>query len=152
MAAFLLNRKQRVRTGDQYSSLLTLNGGTRQGTLFGPLSVIVHLGDFSTLCALDFIYVDDASSCTASDKTDSPGIQANADYAALLARNNDMKLNAQKTLELVYSSAKKPAQVINHVVINGQHITQVINPVVINGQHIAQVTSPNCSGSPSVWT
>ena len=102
VAAFLLNRKQRVRIGDQYSSLLTLNGGTPQGTLFGPLSFIVHLGDFSTPCALDFIYVDDTSSCTASDKPDSPAMQANADYAALWARNNDMKLNAQKTLELVF--------------------------------------------------
>ena len=145
--AFLLNRKQRVKIGDQYSSLLTLNGGWGpQGTLFGPLSFIVHLGDFSMPCALDFTYVDDTSSCTASDKPDSPAMQANADYTALWARNNDMKLNAQKTLELVLSPAKKPAQVINPVVINGQHIAQVINPVVINGQHIAQVTSAKLLG------
>ena len=135
-----------MRTGDQYSSLLTLNGGTPQGNLFGPLSFIVHLGDFSMPCALDFIYVDDTSRCTASDKTDSPAMQANADYTALWARNNDMTLNAQKTLELVLSPAKKPAQVINRVVINGQHIAQVINPVVINGQHIAQVTSAKLLG------
>ena len=50
-------------------------------------------------------------SCTASDKPDSLAMQANADYAALWARNNDMKLSAQKTLELVFFPAKKPAQV-----------------------------------------
>ena len=110
-----------MNIGNQYFSLVTLKGRTRQGIPFGPLSFIVHLNFFSTPNALGFIYVDDTSSCTASGSSASLAMQMNAGYAALWARNNDLKPNAQKTLGFLFFSAKKAAQA-NPVVINGQLI------------------------------
>ena len=56
-AAFLLNRRQRVRIGNNYSSMVTLNGGTPRVLFFGPLSFLVHLRDFATPEAEDYIYM-----------------------------------------------------------------------------------------------
>ena len=120
--AFLLNGKLWWGLEISIPPWWLSTGGNPHGTLFGPMSFITHLGNFSTPSALDFIYVDDTSCCTASGSPASPAMQVNADYAALWARNNDMKLTAQKMLELVFSSAKKPAKV-NPVVTNGQHMT-----------------------------
>jgi len=49
------------------SDMVTMCGGTPQGTLLGPLVFIIHLGDFHISCLVeDFIYyVDDTSLCHA---------------------------------------------------------------------------------------
>ncbi len=107
-ASFLLQRKQRVRVGDHYSPLVSLNGGTPQGTLFGPLSFIVHLGDFNTPAPVDHIYVDDTTISSESDDPADQCMQRSADYSVQWAQDNDMRLNALKTKELVFSFAKKP--------------------------------------------
>ena len=95
VAAFMLNRKQRMRIGDQYSSLLTFSGGGDPSR--NPLwSLVIHCAPgwlLRTVCpGLHLCWWH--FSCTASDKPNSLAMQANADYAALWARNNDMKLNA----------------------------------------------------------
>ena len=44
-AAFMLERKQQVKVGNSVSELVTLKGGNPQGTLIGPRTFVVHIGD-----------------------------------------------------------------------------------------------------------
>ena len=124
-AAFLLNRKQRVWIGNNYSSLVTLNRSTPQGTIFRPLSFVVHLGDFDTLEAEEFIHVNNTTSCAETTDPSSAVMQRNADYAAEWADVNDMKLNAEKTVELVFLFVVLPANFLP-IVIDGWSIVLVI--------------------------
>ena len=103
-AAFLLNHQQCVRVGCDLSDMVTLSGGVPQGTLLGPLAFILHLGDFDTPGLVeDCIHVDDTSCCLASSDPLDPHIQNAADYSEVWASLNDMRINAVKTKEMVFS-------------------------------------------------
>ena len=81
--------------------------GTPQGTLLGPLAFILHLGDFNTPGPVeDYIYVDDTSCCHASSDPLDTHIQRAADYSKDWADSNDMRMNAVKTKEMVFSFSK----------------------------------------------
>ncbi len=131
-AAFLLNRQQCVKVGDTCSPLVTLNAGTPQSTLLGPLAFIVHLGDFDTPSPVeDYIYVDDTSSCSASNDPLSHHLQDAADYAQSWSDVNDMKINATKTKEMVFSTSKHPL---------------TLTPISVGDSEIEQVTSSKLLG------
>lgn len=106
-AAFLVERQQRVKIGSVVSPMVTMKAGTPQGTLLGPPAFIVHLGDFSTPDPIkDFIYVDDTSSCCSSKDPSSDTMQTGATYAAEWASTNDMRINATKTKEIVFTFSR----------------------------------------------
>ncbi len=106
-AAFLLDRQQCVRVGCVLSDMVTMHGGTPQGSLLGPLAFILHLGDFNTPAPVeDYIYVDDTSCCHASSDTLDKHIQRAADYSEDWANSNDMRINTVKTKEMVFSFSK----------------------------------------------
>ena len=60
VAAFLHQRKQRVKIGTDRSDWLQLNGGVPQGTLLGPICFLLHISDLKTCCA-DVKYADDST-------------------------------------------------------------------------------------------
>ena len=123
-AAFLLERQQRVKVGQAVSALVTINGGTPQGTLLGPLAFIVYLSDFSSPNPIkDFIYVDDTSSCCSSKDPTSTIMQAGASNAEQWAATNDMCINTAKTKEMVFTLAR--GLVVPPLTIGGNTIEQV---------------------------
>ena len=106
-AAFILERKQQVKVGNIVSELVTLNGGNPQGTLIGRRTFVVHIGDLQ--CpgpVLVCKYIDDISICHATDDINDQTMQEAASYVQSWAENNDMRLNKQKTKELVISLKK----------------------------------------------
>ena len=60
MAAFLLDREQRVKIGDAVSKPGYPNGGVPQGTLSGSKHFLVHINDLETSCPI-YKYVDDST-------------------------------------------------------------------------------------------
>lgn len=107
-AAFLLERQQCVKIGSVHSPTVTLNAGTPQGTLLGPLSFVVHLGDFSPPGPVEMaIFVDDTSLYCASRDPASPHMQEAAGYTEGWAEDNDMRLSAPKTKELAFSFSRQ---------------------------------------------
>ena len=123
-AAFLLERQQRVKMGQVVSALVTINGGTAQGTLLGPLAFIVYLSDFSSPNPIkDFIYVDDTSSCCSSKDPTSTIMQAGASNAEQWAATNDMCINTSKTKEMVFTLAR--GLMVPPLTIGGNTIEQV---------------------------
>jgi len=122
-----------VKVGQAVSSLVTVNGGTPQGTLPGPLAFIVYLGDFDSPNPFkDFIYVDDTSCCCCCTSRDpsSTMVQAGASYVEQWAASNDMCINPAKTKELVFTVARRLE----------------VPPLTIGGNPIEQVTSSKLLG------
>ena len=105
---FLYQRQQRVQINSDVSGLVTLNGGTPQGTLFGPKSFIVHVDDFKPPDVLDIVYVDDTTLCSTSTEPNCSDLQTSADYASNWANANDMKINAKKTHSMVFDFSRQP--------------------------------------------
>ena len=59
-AAFLLDREQRVKVGDDVSKPGYPYGGVPQGTLSEPKHILVHINELQTPCPI-YKYVDDST-------------------------------------------------------------------------------------------
>ena len=58
LVAFLLDRTQKVRIGNEYSHTGSPNGGVPQGTIRGPKCFFVYINDLTTTVPM-YKYVDD---------------------------------------------------------------------------------------------
>jgi hypothetical protein len=105
--SFLCERKQRVKIGNCYSKWETINGGVPQGTLLGPVTFLIHINDLSTSCE-SIKYVDDTTiweACSLSNSTSK--IQLAANQVSSWCMNNNMKINVDKTKEMIIYFGKK---------------------------------------------
>ena len=135
MAAFLIDRQQPVKIGDTVSSIGYPNGGVPQGTLSGPNNFLVQINDLQTPCPM-FKYVDD---CTVFDVCNNsrpsvPMLQESADITTDWSRNNDMRINATKTKEMVLCFCR-----------NDNHVASIPR-IVIDNNDIARVTQAKVLG------
>ena len=96
MAAFLLDRTQRVKIGNNYSHTGLPNGGVPQGTICGPKCFMIYINDLSTPVPL-YKYVDDSTLFEICEINSISLMQESVNIAAEWTNNNDMKINSDKS-------------------------------------------------------
>ena len=126
MATFLLDRAQRVKLGNEYSHSGHPNGGIPQGTLSGPKCFLVYINDLRTTVPL-YKYVDDSTLFEICDRNDVSVIQESVDIAARWTEQNDMKINSEKSKEIIISFVQVGnfRSTIPNIKIAGRDIAQV---------------------------
>ena len=132
MAAFLLDRYHRVRIGEALSDTRSPNGGVPQGTLSGPKDLLVHINDLTTPCPT-YKYVDDSTIFEVCAPGSQSRLQEAADTAWTWSQQNDMKINASKTHELLINFSR-----------NGEQAR--IPPITMNGEQIERTDSAKILG------
>lgn len=122
---FVSERKQFVKIGDKCSNLVSINAGTPQGTLSGPNNFKLLINDLSF--DLPYIkYVDDTSVLSISVDPNDLSLQAAADHLVEWTCSNSMKVNEQKTKEmLIYFGTQIDTKNIKKIVVNGRDIERV---------------------------
>ena len=132
MAAFLIDRQQSVKIGDTVSSIGYPNGGVPQGTLCGPKNCLVQINDLQAPCPM-FKYVDDSTVFDVCNNSSVPMLQESADIITDWSRNNDMRINATKTKEMVICFCRNDNHVasIPRIVIDNNDIARVVYVSVI---------------------
>ena len=95
MAAFLLNRTQRVKLGDVCSLWSSPNGGVPQGTVSGPKDFVIHNNDLHTPCPM-YKCVDD---CTLFEICNHDSVSILQQFANIVSDwsvRHDMEINITK--------------------------------------------------------
>ena len=126
MAAFLLERSQRVKIGKHYSQSGLPNGGVPQGTLSGPKCFLVYINYLETPVHL-YKYVDDSTLFEVCERNGVSLMQEAVDIAAKWTEENYMKLNKEKSKEMIISFAKNGnfRNTIPNIKIGGMDVEQV---------------------------
>ena len=96
MGSFLLDRVQRVKINDHYSSHVRLKGGVPQGTVTGPVNFLIQINDLSPHCPI-MKYVDDGTMYEVCTRDSVGSLQASVDVAAEWSKENSMRINPDKT-------------------------------------------------------
>ena len=102
MASFLLDRTQRVKIENNYSYTGHPNGGVPQGTICGPKCFMIYINDLSTPVPL-YKYVDDSTLFELCEMNSISLMQESVNIAAEWTNNNDMKINSEKSKEMIIS-------------------------------------------------
>ena len=123
MAAFLLDRTQRVKIGNNYSHTGHPNGGVPQGTICGPKCFMIN--DLSTPVPL-YKHVDDSTLFEICEMNSISLMQESVNIAAEWTKNNDMKINSEKSKEMIisYTHGNLGNEVPN-ILIEGQVVERV---------------------------
>ena len=133
--SFLCNRRQRVKIGNTLSEWSQMNAGVPQGTLLGPSTFLLHINDLKTECH-SIKYVDDTTIWETCDKKgDNSKIQNAANQTYEWCESNNMKINIDKTKEILINFSKKQTP-IKPITLNNKEIERVSNSkllgVIIN--------------------
>ena len=107
LTSFLFERSQRVRLSEFISDILYLAGAVPQGAIFGMEGFLALIDDLRPPLPL-FKYVDDSTAFDILRKSnpDSSALQDSINETVKWTRENDMKINAQKTHEMIISFSK----------------------------------------------
>ena len=105
LAPPLLDRNQGVKIGKHYSQSGLPNGGVPQGTLSGPKCFLVYINDLETPVHL-YKYVDDSTLFEVCERNGVSLMQESVDIASKWTEENYMKLNNEKSKEMIISFAK----------------------------------------------
>ena len=127
MAAFLLDRTQRVKIENNYSYTGHPNGGDPQGTICGPKCFMIYINDLSTPVPL-YKYVDDSTlfELYICEMNSISLMQESVNIAAERTNNNDMKINSEKSKEMIISfSHGDPGNEVPNILIDGKVVERV---------------------------
>ena len=126
MAAFLLDREQRVKIGDAVSKPGCPNGDVPQGSLSVPKNFLVHINDLQTPCPIHK-YVDDSTIFEICNQDMVSVIQDSADLVEQWSCNNDMRINTTKTKAMVicFRRDRTFVDVLPYIYMNGNYIERV---------------------------
>ena len=106
LAAALLNRTQCVKIGNALSNEGRPKGGIPQGTVTGPKNYLVHINDLQTPLPL-YKYIDDCNVKEVCAKDGRSSIHESLNIVNDWSYRNDMRINPQKTKEMVACFCKE---------------------------------------------
>ena len=120
IATFLLDRTQQVKIGNNFSPPGHPKGGVPQGTLLGPKCFLVYINDLETPAPL-YKYVDDSKLFEICNRKSESVIQHSVDIAARWTLHNDMKINSDKSKEMLISFTQDPdfRNIVPRLIIDG---------------------------------
>ena len=97
-----------------------------QGTLSGPKCFLIYINDLRTTVPL-YKYVDDSTLFEICDRKGVSVIQELVDIAARWTEKNDMKINSEKSKEIIISFAQYDnfRSTIPNIKIDGRDVAQV---------------------------
>jgi hypothetical protein len=122
--SFLEGRRQRVKLNNEVSPWLDINGGVPQGTLLGPVTFLLHINDLKTDCH-SIKYVDDTTIWEAcSTDLSNSKIQIASNQVTSWCQQNNMKINVDKTKEMVIYFGKKNFN-ISPICMDGRDLERV---------------------------
>ena len=121
-AAFLSDRKQRVKVGQNTSDWVSPNGGVPQGTLSGPQLFVHMVSDLHTDHP-DVKFMDDATITEIRQKSKGSELQTSADQVCNWSEVNHLGINTDKTKEMLFSFGNPPK--IDPLIMNGVEIERV---------------------------
>ena len=125
MATFLLDRAQRVKIENNYSYTGHPNGGVPQGTICGPKCFMIYINDLSTPVPL-YKYVDDSTLFELCEMNSISLMQESVNIAAEWTNNNDMKINSEKSKEMIISfSHGDLGNEVPNILIDGKVVERV---------------------------
>ena len=132
MAAFLLDREQRVKIGDVVSKPGYPNGSVPQGTLSEPKHFLVHINDLPSPCPI-YNYVDDSTIFEICNQDMVSVIQDSVDVVEQWFCNNNMRINTTKTKEMVICFRRDRTFVdyLPYIYMNGNYIERVSQAKVL---------------------
>ena len=152
---YLRNRKQRVVLNGQSSSWLEINAGVPQGSVLGPLLVLIYINDLSeNLISVSKLFADDTSIFSTVFNTNKSSEDLNRDLLTINNRAFQWKMsfnpypNKQAT-EVIFSRKRKPT---NHpyLYFNGspvasapfhKHLGLVLDEKLTFGYHLSEKIS-----------
>ena len=111
LCAFLSDRSQRVRLGQELSDWVSLKGSVPQGSWLGPLLFIVLIDDLHPPCIMHK-YMDDTTFTVKVQKGSSGAMQTHVNQAVSLSTTNKMIPNVDKTKDMVISFHKQPIDIL----------------------------------------
>ena len=123
LCAFLSDRSQRVRLGQELSDWVSLKGSVPQGSWLGSLLFIVLIDDLHPPCIMHK-YMDDTTFTVKVQKGSSGSMQTHVNQAVSWSTTNKMIPNVDKTKDMVISFHKQPIDILP-ICIEGIEIERV---------------------------
>ena len=121
IAAFLCDRQQRVILGREVSDWIKIHGAVPQwSSWLGPLLFIIMINDLKPQ-ALTYKFMDDTS--MSESFLDQSSIQEAVNYTTKWSEENNMKLNPDKTKDLLICFKKNKPD-IPQILITGTIIEE----------------------------
>jgi len=107
LANFFSERSHCVRYGGEVSTILDINASIIQGSALGPVSYVVTVGDLTTVTPGNQIhkYADDTYILVPASNIHSR--KTEVDHVADWAQTNNLKLNREKSVEIVFTGKRK---------------------------------------------
>ena len=109
LTSYLSGRKQRVKVGDSYSTILKTNAGCPQGSVLGPLLALLYLNDLSNQTSNETLFFADDTSIYASHTPDNlmtveNSLQKDLDAIYNYGQEWIITFNASKTVQQTFSN------------------------------------------------
>ena len=122
LKSYLTNRKQYVEIEDTKSKMLDISRGVPQGSILGPLLVIIYVNDFA-LSSEKFkfvMYADDTTLTSTLETFSTNKLNGNSASSINIELNkisewlklNRLTLNVQKTKYMLFKTSKKKVQTL----------------------------------------